>query len=137
MGISNLRSLGKLSLNTSPVPTLRQAVYRLTIANQMLSLVGSIQVDPFAPEHVPEGSQSTTQPTQAFEVDGTDEIVVEEPSDSEDEDTFDALHRAAADAASRETARKEKEAQEAKEAKEKKRKRKEAKATDKKRKKGA
>ena len=26
----------------------------LTIANQMLSLVGSIQLDPFSPEHVPE-----------------------------------------------------------------------------------
>src|SRR5258707_10668802 len=27
---------------------------RLTVANQMLSLVGSIQPDPFSPEHVPQ-----------------------------------------------------------------------------------
>ena len=28
-------------------------MHRLTVANQMLSLVGSIQPDPFSPEHVP------------------------------------------------------------------------------------
>ena len=28
--------------------------HRLTVANQMLSLVGSIQPDPFLPEHVPQ-----------------------------------------------------------------------------------
>lgn len=28
--------------------------HRLTVANQMLSLVGSIQPDPFSPEHVPQ-----------------------------------------------------------------------------------
>lgn len=102
----------------------------------MLSLVGSIQADPFSPEHVPEGSQSTTQRTQGSEADGINGVTVEEPGSSEDEDGFDSLQRAANDAAAREAARKEKEVQEAKERK---RKRKEAKAgaTDKKRKKGA
>ncbi len=31
--------------------------HRLTVANQMLSLVGSIQPDPFSPEHVPQAKQ--------------------------------------------------------------------------------
>jgi DNA-directed RNA polymerase I subunit RPA43 len=34
--------------------------HRLTIANQMLSLVGSIQPDPFSPEHVPQAKPDRT-----------------------------------------------------------------------------
>ena len=29
---------------------------RLTVANEMLSLLGSIQLDPFSPEHVPDNT---------------------------------------------------------------------------------
>lgn len=99
----------------------------------MLSLVGSLQADPFSPEHVPEVSQSTTQPTQnsnEFEVPNVDPE--EEPSDSEEVDTFNILHRSTNDAQMREASQRE---QEAEDEKEQKRKRKEARA-EKKRKKG-
>jgi len=41
-------------------------VVGLTVANQMLSLVGSIQPDPFSPEHIPQAKpdQAATQNTQ-------------------------------------------------------------------------
>ncbi|KAI0028787.1 hypothetical protein K488DRAFT_31326, partial [Vararia minispora EC-137] len=39
-------------------------VVGLTIANQMLSLIGSIQPDPFSPEHVPHPVRSQPMPTE-------------------------------------------------------------------------
>jgi DNA-directed RNA polymerase I subunit RPA43 len=36
-------------------------LHRLTVANQMLSLVGSIQPDPFSPEHVPQAKPDRVQ----------------------------------------------------------------------------
>lgn len=35
--------------------------HRLTVANQMLSLVGSVQPDPFSPEHVPQAKPDQVQ----------------------------------------------------------------------------
>ena len=42
------------SLSTNTDVGILTRYFSLTIANQMLSLVGSIQLDPFSPEHVPE-----------------------------------------------------------------------------------
>jgi DNA-directed RNA polymerase I subunit RPA43 len=36
-------------------------LYRFTVANEMLSLLGSIQIDPFSPEHVPETRASPSK----------------------------------------------------------------------------
>lgn len=90
----------------------------------MLSLVGSIQSDPFAPEHVPShtnGAASQSEPAADLEPVGlTDELQqmgLDEGGDSE-EDTFGMLGRLGDEAAARE-------AEEAA-TKEKKRKRKEA-----------
>lgn len=38
--------------------------HRLTIANQMLSLIGSVQPDPFSPEHVPRTKPERAQSHQ-------------------------------------------------------------------------
>lgn len=68
----------------------------------MLSLVGSLQLDPFSPAHVPSAtpnskpSQPRTQP-QPSELD-----LVEQEIDSEEEDTFGMLGRVGNDAARRE-----------------------------------
>lgn len=94
----------------------------------MLSLIGSIQADPFSPEHVPEKNVQISVPPprrQANEAESeVDEAMGDEP-DSENEDTFETLGRLGDAAAEREAVKKAKD-EEAKEAK--KRKRKEAKA---------
>ncbi|KAI0066148.1 hypothetical protein BV25DRAFT_1797566 [Artomyces pyxidatus] len=51
-------------------------VVSLTVANQMLSLVGSIQPDPFSPSHVPQPAARAHSPvaqTGAVEADASDE----------------------------------------------------------------
>lgn len=64
MGSCDLRLLGKSRLS-EPVASayilFYPSVFSMTIANQMLSLLGSIQLDPFSPEHVPRSDQP--QPT--------------------------------------------------------------------------
>ncbi|KZT21374.1 hypothetical protein NEOLEDRAFT_1139478 [Neolentinus lepideus HHB14362 ss-1] len=67
-------------------------VIRLTIANNMLSLIGSIQPDPFSPEHIPVNVASTqAEPEEdAPALDEEDEEYPEEDSD-EDEDPFTKL----------------------------------------------
>ena len=44
--------------------TLNAYLHRLTVANQMLSLVGSIQPDPFSSEHVPQTKPDRVQSPQ-------------------------------------------------------------------------
>ncbi|EKM54609.1 uncharacterized protein PHACADRAFT_258586 [Phanerochaete carnosa HHB-10118-sp] len=84
----------------------------LTIANRMLSLVGSIQSDPFSPDHVPDHSVYTTasNSTQRKVRERRPPVevpeVVEEEADSDEEDTFQALGRLGDEAAARETAQK-------------------------------
>ncbi|KAJ7925219.1 hypothetical protein B0H13DRAFT_1975542 [Mycena leptocephala] len=56
-------------------------VIGLTVANEMLSLVGSIQHDPFSSEHVALPSKPEVKKTVT---------VIEEAADSEDEDSADA-----------------------------------------------
>ncbi|GJE94424.1 DNA-directed RNA polymerase I subunit rpa43 [Phanerochaete sordida] len=104
-------------------------VIGLTIANQMLSLIGSIQADPFSPEHAPDHSVQTTAPKKpkqrtAPEPKPPVEVleILDEDADS-DEDTFQALGRLGDEAIAREAARKAEEQAKS----EKKRKRKEAK----------
>lgn len=61
---------------------------RLTVANEMLSLVGSIQHDPFSPEHVAVASKPVPKKTapaiENVESDGEDD------EDSEEEDGEDS-----------------------------------------------
>lgn len=113
----------------NPVRTLRGAqpgVFRLTIANEMLSLLGSIQYNPLSPAHVPEqniATISTTSKRRDATPPALDVEMVEEVLDSDDEsDPFGTLGRVNdAEAAERKAKlRKEEEAQR----KEKKRKRK-------------
>ncbi|KAH9948666.1 hypothetical protein B0H21DRAFT_655967, partial [Amylocystis lapponica] len=106
-------------------------VVGLTIANQMLSLVGSVQLDPFSPEHVPShqtAAASTSQVNRAqaeLEEPEADPALDDFPnggSDSE-EDTFEMLGRRGDEAVARDAERRAKEEEAAK--KERKRKRKE------------
>ncbi|KDQ55861.1 hypothetical protein JAAARDRAFT_133675 [Jaapia argillacea MUCL 33604] len=107
-------------------------VIGLTVANQMLSLLGSIQPDPFSPLHVPENIQ-TSQPSREASsepvppvIDDEDHEMVNDDSDDDEEDTFGRLGRMGDEAAAQEAARRaavEKQAEEeAKKAKKKKRK---------------
>jgi len=54
---------------------------RLTVANEMLSLLGSIQPDPFSPEHVPESGKR-----QQVESEGEDSEFRRAPDPEEDDD---------------------------------------------------
>jgi DNA-directed RNA polymerase I subunit RPA43 len=67
------------------------------MANQMLSVVGSIQPDPFSPHHVP--AQTTSSPTQSQEDDEAEvlsELVIDHSNSSEDEeDAFAKLGKMA------------------------------------------
>jgi len=112
-------------------------VVGLTVANQMLSLVGSVQPDPFSPEHVPSHQTpvaSSSRPQRAAAAlatldepddDQVDDELLEGGSDDE-EDTFAMLGRRGDEAVKRDAERRAKEEEAAK--KERKRKRKEAKA---------
>ena len=63
----------------------------LTIANQMLSLVGSIQLDPFSPEHVPERAILTSSTNKTRTIPPTAsaqevEMLIEGIDEESDED---------------------------------------------------
>ena len=57
---------------------LNASSHRLTVANQMLSLVGSIQPDPFSPEHIPQ-----TKPDRAAQSPRPSPRLLSEPVESE------------------------------------------------------
>ncbi|KAI0645566.1 hypothetical protein C8Q79DRAFT_965182 [Trametes meyenii] len=111
-------------------------VIGLTIANQMLSLVGSIQPNPFSTEHVPAASVTPGAGSKSSKRDPRPDPVVlserevdaliEEGSGSEEEDAFQKLGRMGDEAEAAE--RRAREAAEAAARKEKKRKRRESKA---------
>ncbi|KAG6868108.1 hypothetical protein C0993_007518 [Termitomyces sp. T159_Od127] len=113
-------------------------VVGLTVANEMLSLLGSIQSDPFSPEHVPEsGPAAKPNPTESEleRADVRDEIQSEEEDESDgDEDTFKALGKMSEDALAQEKARRLADEEAAMAEKEKKRKRKAERADNKKQK---
>ncbi|KAG6896431.1 hypothetical protein C0992_008308 [Termitomyces sp. T32_za158] len=104
-------------------------VIGLMVANEMLSLLGSIQSDPFSPEHVPESGTAAakTSPTES-EVERAEvqsEIQPDDEDESDDdEDTFKTLGKMSEDAAAQEKARRLAEEEAALAEKEKKRKRK-------------
>ncbi|KAI1781592.1 hypothetical protein LXA43DRAFT_1055861 [Ganoderma leucocontextum] len=110
-------------------------VVGLTIANQMLSLVGSIQPDPFSPEHVPKASLTTvsttsrnaaaSQPPSAPLSEREVDAMIEDDDDDSDMDPFEKLGKMGDDAE-----RQAREAQDAEAQKEKKRKRRESKAQE-------
>lgn len=116
--------------------------FSLTIANQMLSLLGSIQHDPFSPDHVPERAILTTTtnktrdipPTTSMQevemlIDGVDEDSdAELPSSSQITSTLARQQPSTEKAALKEDANVEKE--EAPKKKEKKRKRSEKKDSE-------
>ncbi|KAI8972237.1 hypothetical protein BD414DRAFT_500628 [Trametes punicea] len=112
-------------------------VIGLTIANQMLSLVGSIQPDPFSPAHVPKApvttatkaAQSVSRPDTVMLSEKEVDALIEEGQDSdEEEDAFQRLGRMADEAEAAERRKQEVAQEEAR--KEKKRKRRESKAQD-------
>ncbi|TFY65227.1 hypothetical protein EVJ58_g2109 [Rhodofomes roseus] len=107
-------------------------VVGLTIANQMLSLVGSIQPDPFSPDHQPALPTQTASSSREvsrvlagpLEDDvGVAELDLDEGLGTDEEDTFGMLGRLGDEAAAREAEEREKEKQAAK--RERKRKRRE------------
>ncbi|KAI0675166.1 hypothetical protein C8Q78DRAFT_1010794 [Trametes maxima] len=110
-------------------------VIGLTIANQMLSLVGSIQPNPFSPEHVPVASVTTSpgskpskrasHPDPVVLSEREVDALIEEGSGSEEEDAFQKLGRMGDEAEAAE--RRAREAAEEATRKEKKRKRRESK----------
>ncbi|KAL0068710.1 hypothetical protein AAF712_004039 [Marasmius tenuissimus] len=91
-------------------------VVGLTIANEMLSLLGSIQDDPFSPLHVPTGKVSETSDAEKVQVDSQlRELTPEEEEGDEldsdgDEDTFAALGKKADEAKKRAEAEAERQA---------------------------
>ncbi|KZT10747.1 uncharacterized protein LAESUDRAFT_721116 [Laetiporus sulphureus 93-53] len=90
-------------------------VVGLTIANRMLSLVGSIQPDPFSPEHVPRQTVAAT--TDVRDEPGVDEFhPVEEinEDDGSEVDTFELLGRMGDQAKAREAELRKQEEKEAK-----------------------
>ena len=94
---------------------------RLTVANEMLSLLGSIQYNPFSPEHAPSNGRAADSPRPGSEEEVA-QIAVEGTEDDEsDEGAFSQLGRMR-DEAAREAERKAE--AEKKEKKEKKRQRK-------------
>ncbi|TBU33678.1 hypothetical protein BD311DRAFT_711646 [Dichomitus squalens] len=113
--------------------SLEFTVVGLTVANQMLSLVGSIQPDPFSPEHVPKApittvstvaarNLATSRPSSALQSEREVDAMIGDDDDS-DMDPFGKLGKLADDAE-----RQARAAQEAETRKEKKRKRREPKA---------
>ncbi|PCH36117.1 hypothetical protein WOLCODRAFT_166700 [Wolfiporia cocos MD-104 SS10] len=68
-------------------------VVGMTVANQMLSLLGSIQPDPFSMEHVPTTASSIHAPRsitkQTAPTEELLELGIDEGDDSNDEDPFD------------------------------------------------
>ena len=103
---------------------------RLTVANQMLSLVGSIQHDPFSPEHVPDHSTITVptrKHTTVVEA-PVPEDLDEQPGSEEEVDTFEALTRLNNEAEEVEELQRSKEQERDEARKERKRKRKAEKA---------
>ncbi|KAH0827969.1 hypothetical protein J3R83DRAFT_3608 [Lanmaoa asiatica] len=78
---------------------------RLTVANEMLSLQGSIQSDPFSPEHVPHSDKGAFSPSFRRDVtpiieaqDEGGEGEKEEEEEESDEDGFKHLARLADEA---------------------------------------
>ncbi|RXW13227.1 hypothetical protein EST38_g12626 [Candolleomyces aberdarensis] len=79
-----------------PDGKLEFTVIGLTVANEMLSLVGSIQEDPFSPAHVPFASASSPPPEETEERLPPSDEVMEDLDSEEEEDTFRLLKRKAA-----------------------------------------
>ncbi|VDC02760.1 unnamed protein product [Peniophora sp. CBMAI 1063] len=93
-------------------------VVGLTIANNMLSLVGSLQPDPFSPRHVPQPAALSTAPVAVSddEDDEPDEAEEKAESGSDDEDDEAAAVAAAARAeAERKEAKRRRKEEKAKE----------------------
>ncbi|KAH9858410.1 hypothetical protein C2E23DRAFT_745246 [Lenzites betulinus] len=119
--------------------SLEFTVVGLTIANQMISLVGSIQPDPFSPEHIPKATVTTaTGPKSTRTAQRADPVMmserevdalIEDGDESDDEDAFQKLGRMGDEAEAAE--RRAREAAEETARKEKKRKRRESKAQEK------
>jgi len=112
-------------------------VIGFTIANEMLSLRGSIQPDPFSPEHVPRPlGKATSEPASEsstavvrnsvmqFEEEEEGDREGEEDEDDSEVDTFERLGRMGDEAAALEAKRRAEEMQEVQVVKEKKKKRK-------------
>ncbi|KAH7925959.1 hypothetical protein BV22DRAFT_1010160 [Leucogyrophana mollusca] len=120
-------------------------VIGLTVANEMLSLQGSIQPDPFSPKHVPRAMVAARSPEPPAQTPTRDlpELGHEDDEDGEEDediDTFAQLAQLADQEEQKAKKQKKAEAEEAerekREKKEKKRKRKEARAEEAEREKG-
>lgn len=72
-----------------PLPLTDGLIRRLTMANQMLSVIGSIQPDPFSPEHVPKRTApASPESEEADEV--PNQLVVESAAADDLEDSDEA-----------------------------------------------
>lgn len=119
-------------------------VSRLTVANEMLSLLGSVQSDPFSPDHVPETGSVAKRDVAESEMEASEvqremememeEEVEQEEEEESDEDTFKTLGRMTDEAVAAETTARQRAEAAALVEKEKKRKRKTEKAEGKKQK---
>jgi DNA-directed RNA polymerase I subunit RPA43 len=96
--------------------------HRLTVANEMLSLLGSVQHDPFSPEHVPRNAQSVGTPSPASEDEVAQITVGGSDDDESDGDVFTHLGKMGDEAVVREARRQEEEEAVRKEKKKRKRK---------------
>ncbi|EGO00060.1 hypothetical protein SERLA73DRAFT_34696, partial [Serpula lacrymans var. lacrymans S7.3] len=115
-----------------PEGYLEFTVIGLTVANEMLSLQGSIQPDPFSPEHALVALKAKSPPpapASNVTLDEEDELEENENDEDDDFDTFEQLGRLGDEAEAAQLRQKEEEAAQAskekREKKEKKRKRKE------------
>ncbi|GLB37135.1 putative SHS2 domain found in N terminus of Rpb7p/Rpc25p/MJ0397 [Lyophyllum shimeji] len=112
-------------------------VIGLTIANEMLSLLGSLQEDPFSPEHRPESGAAAKTESEMDDIEVQHEVEPKEDEEEEegdsDDDTFKTLGKMTDEVAVAEAAKRAAEAAALAE-KEKKRKRKAEKAEGKKQK---
>ncbi|KAK7035524.1 hypothetical protein VNI00_011817 [Paramarasmius palmivorus] len=114
-----------------PDGVLEFTVIGLTVANEMLSLLGSLQKDPFSPLHVPTAKLSETSDAEnAEKVDLELRALTpveqeKEEDDSDEEDTFKALGKKADEAKKRAEEAKDKERKEKEKENGKKKKRKE------------
>lgn len=93
---------------------IERAINRLTVANEMLSLQGSIQPDPFSPKHIAHPNKTALSPAfrqdEASEVDARDDGGKEEQEEDEsDEDGFRHLARLTDEAQATQKAKRAKE----------------------------
>jgi DNA-directed RNA polymerase I subunit RPA43 len=65
--------------------------HRVTVANEMLSLLGSLQTDPFSPEHGGSSTKSVLGESEIEDIEVEREIEPSAEEEDQIEDTFEIL----------------------------------------------